>query len=168
MSAGLQFEDVLARLQALPNTFKRIGPNYSILENTIANAIYRFCEGSNGILSQLDFNNSDFSWLDLYGQIFSVPRNVGEQDAVYRARIKNNLRMARGSPVAIQKFMSYNYGSSAEITENFTTVSWAVQMPTTIPSSQYPSIVQNLKYVRPAGAPFNALSQAGGIYIGAS
>lgn len=157
----MQFLDVLNQLQDLPATFKRTGPVFSALENSFGLSLSAYTVGSDGIMSQLNFQNAEFFGLDIWGNIFGVPRNLNEADATYKLRITNTLESWFCTIPGILRYLSEVYSITATIAESG--ASWTLTFST--PSFSPLVIIDNLNLIRPAGVPFNVELLSGGLYL---
>lgn len=165
---SLSLENIQDRLGSLPGTYKRPGAIYDWLEKSFSGGIGRYTESCDGLLSQLDFSQAKGRWLDVWGQLFAVVRQKSEQDDAYRTRIQQTLVSWKGTPAAIESFLSLTYGISVDVQEDLVNGGWNISLPGNVPTLQYPSIIDSLKYVRPAGVPFNFNVTTNGLYVGAT
>ncbi len=157
----MQLLDVLNQLNDLPDTFKRIGPNFSAMENSFGLSLSAYTVSTDGILNQLNFQNAEFYGLDLWGDMFGVTRNINEDDTVYKSRIVNTLEAWFCTIPGIIRYLQQVYNISATITESG--ASWSVTFTT--PSISPLVIIDNLNIIRPAGVPFYVNLLSGGLYL---
>ncbi len=157
----MQFLDVLNQLQDLPQTFKRTGPVYTSLENSFGLSLSAYTVATDGIMSQLNFQNADFFGIGIWGTIFGIQQNLNESDSAYKQRITNTLEAWFCTIPGILQYLNEVYSISASITESG--ASWTVTFST--PSISPIIIIDNLNIVRPAGVPFNVDLLSGGLYL---
>ena len=157
----MQFLDVLNQLQDLPLTFKRVGPNYTALENSFGLALSTYTVATDGVLSQLNFQNAEFFGIGIWGTIFGVSQNVNESDTAYKTRIVNTLEAWFCTIPGLIRYMSQVYNISASVTESG--ASYTLTFST--PSVSTLIILENLNLIRPAGVPFYVNLLSGGLYL---
>lgn len=68
-------------------------------------------------LRQLILPHSTQEWADLFGEIFGIPRLNNELDAVYTARMIEEVKRARSNPIAIIKNVKRLTGYDVEVRE---------------------------------------------------
>ena len=165
----MQFADVLAQLNTLPSTFTRTDPTFASIQAAKAAGLFRYTNASDGITAQVQaFSNAYGVWLDAWGKLFVIPRNANERDDLYMHRISAVLIAGRGTPVAIEQFVFDTTGVTATVTEDLVNCAWSLQLGQPLSAQGFQDLVDNLKFVRPAGVPFlKAQSvQRGGLYAG--
>jgi hypothetical protein len=163
----MQYGDILIQLNTLPDTYLRPGPTFAFLQASKAAALQRFTNASDGLINNLSFSNASGVWLDVWGELFTIPRNAQESDGSYAARIPATLVSGKGTPVAIILYLLTALGYSVTITEDFVNTAWQVQFSVPVSLAVFNEIMAGLNYVRPAGVPGSALiGTAGGLYIG--
>ena len=162
----MDFAAVQYYLSDLPRNFKREGNTYLWWQNSLNNGINQWTSGVDGVMSQMTFANARWGWLDLWGNLFNVPRSPNQTDAQYKAIIQNTLTARGGTPVTLKYYMDWGYGVSASISENFNLTSWALNLNEALPGENYNQLASNLGTFRPAGVPFTPFYIAtGGNYI---
>lgn len=83
-----------------------------------AGAAYKVAQDSiDAALSQLLLPQSTEEWADLFGQMFGIPREMGEPDGVYTARIIEEVKRARSNPFAISANIRRITGYDIEVRE---------------------------------------------------
>ena len=165
---SLGFLTVLARLNDLPNTFKRIGPPYTNLIDSVANALTLFTQGSDATSAQfLSASNALDGWLDVWGLLWGVPRIANEANATYSVRIARTVLAWVGTVPAIQAWMNF-YAPGGAIKENASGLGYVLTFPATMTVAQVNAFVMTLLRIRPVGVPFAIVLQGGGIYLGDS
>lgn len=165
----MQWSDILARLNDLPGTFLRNGPTgepFSYWQNALAAGLYKDANASDGAVNQATFANAVGHWIDVWGQIFDIPRSSGETDAHYIARIEFLLTVEGGSPASISAFFTQAENINTVLSENFSACSWSVSLSSGLATNELNQVANDLRYVRPAGVPFNMLVLSGGLYVG--
>ena len=164
----MQWADIAYQLGDLPDTYKRSGPTYEWVMNSLTAALDRYTNSSNSIISMSTFANAQGKWLDFWGQLLGGIARLNEQtDADYMALITQTILDGKGPPVAILDYVSLIYGIKANITENFPNVGWYLKFGSSFPQSQYNQLALTLGNVRPAGVPFTPFYVlGGGLYLG--
>jgi hypothetical protein len=162
----MQFQDVAARLGGLPPTFKRPGPGFQALANSQTAALFRYTGASDGVIQQLDFRQAVGPWLDAWGKLFVIPRNINESDDAYQNRIVMTLLAGRCTPNAILIYLQ-TLGIKATLVEDFVNAAYHIQFTTPLTPAGFNALAQNLGAVRPAGVPFLPFQiLQGGLYVG--
>jgi hypothetical protein len=161
----MQFADVKARLDDLPRTYTRLGPNYQTFDTAQSAALFRYTNASNGIMNQLIFKQAVGPWLDAWGRLFGIPRNTNEPDDVYQNRITYTLLAGRCTPNAILIYLQ-TLGISATLEEDFVNCAFHLQFTAPLTTAAFTSLAQNMASVRPAGVPFLPFQVLqGGLYV---
>ena len=164
----MDFLTVLARLNDLPNTFKRVGPPYTHLIDSVADALTLFTQGSDATSAQfLSISNALDGWLDVWGLLWGVPRIANEANATYATRIGRTVLAWVGTVPAIQAWMNF-YAPGGTIAENASGLGYVLTFPATMTVAQVNSFVMTLLRIRPAGVPFTIFLQGNGVYSGDS
>lgn len=156
---------VQSQLMDLPPTFLRPGPPFNQYIDALAAALTFFCQSVDGLQSQTNFLKAIGGWLDIWGELAGIGRRANESDGVYMARIQETLLAWRDSVVAIQTWIQTVENVTVSITENLPSWGYNIIFPPTLTLAQITAILTNLKYVRPAGMPFQALLQQGGLFL---
>ena len=164
----MQWADIAYQLGDLPDTYKRSGPTYEGVMNSLTAALDRYTNSSNAVVSMANFANAQGKWLDFWGQLLGGISRLNEQtDEEYMALITQTILEGKGPPVAILDYVSLIYGIKASITENFPNVGWYLKFGSSFPQSQYNQLALTLGNVRPAGVPFTPFYVlGGGLYVG--
>lgn len=162
----MDFPQVQAQLNDLPQTFKRYDAPYTQWVDALTSALQIYTQAVDSLLAQLNFRNAAYSWNDAWGAITNVQRRSNESDVVYKARIQNTILAKHASPVAMLAWLStIEMVTNALLTEAFPTVGYTITLPASLTTATITQILQNLNVVRPAGVPFNVLIQSGGTYL---
>ena len=164
----MQWADINYQLGDLPDTYKRSGPTYEWVMNSLTAALDRYTSSSNSVVSMANFTNAQGKWLDFWGQLLGGINRINDfTDAEYMTLITNTLLDGKGPPVAILDYVSLIYGIKANITENFPNVGWYLKFGSSFPQSEYNQLALTLGNVRPAGVPFTPFyTISGGLYLG--
>ena len=164
----MQWADIAYQLGDLPDTYKRSGPTYEWVMNSLTAALDRYTNSSNSIISMSTFANAQGKWLDFWGQLLGGISRLNEQtDEDYMALITQTILDGKGPPVAILDYVSLIYGIKANITENFPNVGWYLKFGSSFPQSEYNQLALTLGNVRPAGVPFTPFKiLGGGLFLG--
>ena len=160
--------DIVARLNDLPATFTRSGPNFTAFQAALTNGLHKLTTATEGAINQSEILQATGKWLDVAGKARNIPRYPGETDATYQSRIHALLNTPGGPPNAILAVLSAIGYPTAILTENFATTSWQVKLPAYLPPLQQLQISDSLNRVRPAGIPFNVGYSRGGLYLNTS
>ena len=163
----MTYLEILAQLNALPNTYVRPGSSFAALQSSRAASLFRYANAVDGLIDQLQFSNASGVWLDVWGKLFGIPRNLQESDGNYAARISATLVAGRATPVAMILYLKIALGLTATITEDFVKTAWQLHFNTPLSSTQFNQLMSNLAYVRPAGVPsLAAFGSPGGTFAG--
>jgi hypothetical protein len=162
----MNFSAIQRQLNDLPPTFKRLGSPYGQWVDSLTALLALFCQGVDGLMAQLSFPAARYGWLDTWGTLLGIQRRPNEADSIYQARIQYTLLSWRANAVAMQNWLSNVEMVAGEVNENLPSVGYTVVLPPTLTSAQIAQIIADLAYVRPAGVPFNVLTQSGGTYLG--
>ena len=164
----MQWADISYQLNDLPDTYKRSGPTYEWVMNSLTAALARYTSSSNSVVSMANFTNAQGKWLDFWGKLLGdIPRINNFTDSEYMEYISQTILEGKGPPVAILDYVSLIYGIKATITENFPSVGWYLKFGSSFPQSQYNQLALTLGNVRPAGVPFTPFSiLGGGFFVG--
>lgn len=162
----MDWSDVQARLDDIPQTFRRSGPNYAAWRNSLTAAISRGTVGVDGTVGQIDFATATGKWLDVWGAVFSVPRQAGEGSAAYRTRIQKTCLAWYGTVPGIEAFVGFTLGITATVSEDPPAADgWVLSLPS-VTSQTLKSLAATLQNVRPAGVPYVFSVRSSGLYLG--
>jgi hypothetical protein len=162
----MQFADVKARLDDLPRTYTRLGPNYTAFDLAQTAALFRYTNASDGISNQLIFKQAVGPWLDVWGKLFGIVRNTNESDDAYQNRITFTLLAGRCTPNAILIYLQ-TLGITATLEEDFVNCAFHLQFTAPLTTAGFLALAQNMAAVRPAGVPFLPFQVLqGGLYVG--
>lgn len=162
----MNFAAVKARLDDLPQTYTRLGSTFQAFDSSQTAALFRYTNASDGVINQLNFTQATGPWLDAWGKLFGIPRNVNESDDAYQNRITMTLLAGRCTPNAILIYMQ-SLGIDATITEDFVNTSYHIGFTNPLTVAGFTALAQNLGSVRPAGVPFLPFDVLqGGLYLG--
>lgn len=153
-------------LNDLPKTFKRPGTGYAQWMASLGFGVSSWTEASDAVMAQVSFTQAQWGWLDVWGQLFGIPRLNEESDAGYLPRIQALLILRGATPVSIRSFMQVLYGVNCTIVEQFGSVTWLLKLNSPVPGVSYNALATALGRVRPAGVPFTPFQiAAGGCFI---
>jgi hypothetical protein len=162
----MDFLSVLAQLNDLPDTFKRQGPPYTQLMDSIAAALSLYTVGSDATFNQVAaFNNAVDGWLDVWGLLFDVPRNPNEADAIYRTRVQRIVLAQVGTLPAIQAWLNF-YAPGGTVIENPNGFGYILSFPGTVTLAQIQQFLNSFNRIRPVGVPFGVTQAGLGVYLG--
>lgn len=162
----MDWNGIVARLNDLPATFQRQGPNFNAFQNSLVNGLHKFTNSVDGVVNQAQASQAVGKWLDVVGRARNIPRYNGEPDATYLSRITYLLTTPGGPPNAIIGLLQILGQSTTTISENFTTCSWSTNINAGSQSaSAIAQITGALGYVRPAGVPYQLNVSHGGLYL---
>lgn len=159
----MNITDVAARLADLPRAFRRDDPTFALVEQSLAVGVARYTTAADGVMAQTQFLQATGRWLDVWANLFGVPRRNGEGDGALKARILATLSGQRSTVVAIEQFLQYSFGVAGTVSESLPTIGWTLAVPNT--SIPIATITRALGQVRPAGVPFNTGVSTSGSYI---
>lgn len=157
----MDFAQVLQILNDLPTTFKRGSQTYIQLVDSLTTALALFAQGAGATVTQLDFTQARYNWLDVWGLLFGIPRLLNQSDAGYAAMIMFELLSGGGPPAQIVSWIQVVYGVTVQIVENSPAVGYTITFPGTVTLTQIQTILNGLGYVRPAGVPITGVFSLG-------
>ncbi len=178
----MDYVTVLQRLDDLPRTFRRFDPSYIAWDNSLAAGLTLGTLGADGEVAQIEpwtittsvtgvagqstiSTLAQFGWLDVWGLLFGIPRQINEADAHYVTRIAYTVKAGAGPPVAIARWIKIVWGLNATVQENFPGVGYSITLPGGLTQTQLVNIVLSLARIRPAGVPFSIVAGGGGLYL---
>lgn len=156
----MDFQTIHQQLDDLPATFRRPGQPYIWLVDALASCLYLLCHASDSLQAQYNFNTANNSWLDVWGDLVGILRNVTESDQVYQNRIQQTILAWRDSPLAIARFLQIVYNLVVAVLEQ-SPVGYKILFPFVSDINTITQAILELKYVRPAGVPFQVYSEIG-------
>jgi hypothetical protein len=162
----MDFPAVLATLNALPDTFKRQGPPYTQLIDSLASSLSLYTLGADATMGQVaNFNNAIDGWIDIWGLLFGIPRGQNQSNAAYKIAIQSILSAWVGTVPAIQAWMNL-FVPGGTVTENSSGSGYTLQFSGTTTLAQIQAFLTLFNRIRPVGVSFQ-ITQAGlGLYLG--
>jgi hypothetical protein len=162
----MQLSDVLERLESLPATFTRNGPNYGYLQSAIAAALSRYTTSQDDTNAQESINVAGYRWLDCFGLLYGIPRFSGAESSVdYLARIEATLVSARGTPVAIEQYLALITGLGVSVEEDTAADNYSITLTGAVSAALLARVNSGIGFVRPAGVPFMLDVAVGGLFM---
>lgn len=162
----MDFPTVLARLNDLPNTFKRNGPPYTLLMDSIAWQLTMFTLAADATSQQvIAFGAALDGWLDVWGLLWGAPRQQNEANANYALRISRTVLAWVGTLPAIQIWLNF-YAPGGTVAENPSGFGYAIIFPSSMTLATINMFLASFNKIRPAGVPFAAFQALGGITLG--
>jgi hypothetical protein len=162
----LDLPSVLARLNDLPRTFKREGPPYTLLIDSIGWQLAMFTLAADATSQRvLTFGAAFDGWLDVWGLLWGVPRQQNEANSSYSIRIARTVLAWVGTLPAIQAWLDF-YAPGSVVTENLPAVGYVITFPASMTLAQITTFLLSLNRIRPAGVPFTVVQAVGGITLG--
>lgn len=161
----MDFTQVQAQLNDLPDTFKRESVPYTQLIDSLTGTLVSFTAGVDGITAQEAFANATDGWADFWGLLFGIPRDTNESNTRYKARVQFTLNSGAGPALAIQNWIISVWGVAATVKENLPEVGYSIMFPPGLVSTQIAQILVSLARIRPAGVPFQVFIESGGLYL---
>jgi len=162
----MDWNTIVKRLTDLPRGYLRIGPNFQQFQNSLTAGLVLGTSAYTGLTTQLNFDTAAGNWLDVWGQLFNLPRNTDEIDFAYQMRIKLLLRSGKGTAPAIEQYVNSGLGYANTTAENFSKISWTLTFLEPLTVAQYTQVAKNLVNIRPAGIPFLPMYvPSGGLYL---
>lgn len=150
----MDFLTVLSRLENLPSTFLRDDNTFGAWENSQAFQLSEYTQGVDALALQANFSNSSGNWVDVWGELFGIPRNNNEATSTYKTRISTILQFPISTVFAVEQYSSTFWGQPITVTESTSGVGYTILLPSNIDTSQINTYLDNLAKVRPAGVPF--------------
>lgn len=162
----MDFPSVTARLNDLPTTFKRNGPPYTLLIDSIGWQLAMFTLAADATSQQvLAFGPALDGWLDVWGLLWGVPRQQNEGNSPYALRIARTVLAWVGTLPAIQAWVDF-YAPGGTVVENLPNVGYIITFPGNMTTAQITAFLISLNRIRPAGVPFVIQQAQGGITLG--
>lgn len=162
----MDFPAILARLNDLPNTFKRQGPPYTQQMDSIARALALFTISADATIQEAHaFSVNLDGWLDVWGLLWGVPRQQNEANSSFSTRITRTVLAWVGTLPAIQAWIDF-YAPSGSVTENLPTVGYTIILPQSMTLTQIQNFLISLNRIRPVGVPFTVSQVGGGVFLG--
>jgi len=162
----MNFPAVLATLSDLPDTFKRQGPPYTQFIDSLADSLALYTLGADATFAQAtSFVNAIDGWMDIWGLLFGIPRDINEANALYRTAIQSTVLAWVGTVPALQAWMNL-FAPGGVVVENTGGVGYVLLFSGATTLAQIQSFLRLFNRIRPAGVPFQ-IQQAGlGLYLG--
>jgi hypothetical protein len=162
----MNFNDVENQLEDLPGTFKRFGPIFAGLIQSLSAALARSTRAIDQLSPMLYPNTAKWGWLDAIGKLYGIPRNQFETDPQYRTRLLGTLTATHGTPSSIVNFIHLALNLNSSITENFDLVSYQINFTNPPNQQTLQKVAVTINWVRPAGVPFLPLFEVrGGLFL---
>ena len=165
----MNYSDVYTQITTLPPTYLRPGQTFAGLMSSFAYGVSRFTESVDFMMqSNSSLATMDALWLEMVGNIVSVPRNNNVTTSQYLTQIQTIVAEVQGTPVSLVRFLSLQnisvtYSDKFSGPGDFSTIGYNLAFET--PVSNYDQIALSLKRVRPAGVPFTFSTISGGLYL---
>lgn len=157
------FSVIQERLGDLPASFLRSGDVFAAWQLSQALQLLEYCQGADGLVPQSYFGSADYGWLDVWGELFGIPRNNNEANSVYQARITSTLMSPVGTVYAIQAYSTAYFGSTVTVTENLPAAGYTISLPAAAMNRN--TYLINLQKIRPAGVPFSFVQSLESFYF---
>lgn len=162
----MTYDEALQVLRKFPETFRRVGPNYSAWEASEMTALARFVSGDSSIISQISsITTAHLKWLDVFGQLMGIARKTREQDSVYATRVQKTCVADHCSSLNIISFLALSMNLTATISESLPDVGWTLELPDSTALTDEAALAAQLVRVRPAGVPFGYTYPSSGLYM---
>lgn len=162
----MDFPAVEAQLNDLPDTFRRPMAWYTQLVDSVSMALCRYTLGEDATFTQVSsYGLATDGWLDLWGLLWGVPRNLEEANAAYETRVQRTVLAWVGTVPAMQAWLNF-YAPGGTITENTNGLGYTLDLPATMTLPQIVAFLVSFGRIRPAGVPFVIHQSAGGPFLG--
>ena len=151
----------------LPSPFKRPGSVYIAIQLALALPLAAYTTGSDNIASSLVIGNAKWRILDLLGTIWGIKRLGNEDDIAYKTRFLAIYSAQYGTANGIVQFLHDAFNLTATVS-NANLGSYAgynIAFDSPVISTAPTTIAGQLKWVRPAGVPFNMNTIATGLFL---
>lgn len=160
----MDFPAVSATLNDLPDTFKRQGPPYTQLIDSLASTLALYTLGADATMGQVaSFSNAIDGWIDIWGLLFGVPRDQNQSNAAYKIAIQSILSAWVATVPALQTWMNL-FAPGGTVVEN-TGSGYTLQFSGATTLAQIQAFLRLFNRIRPVGMPFQ-ITQAGlGLYL---
>jgi hypothetical protein len=151
----MDIEQLLEIIDNLPpSVLTTSGPNLNNIVGAIVLTSGSYTTGWETYTQNMSLSPSSGAFLDTIGAFFGIPRSSIETDAFYAAKLRSALSSKFGSPDGIINFLQQVYGVSVLYQETASPPSYTLVFPTFPNEAFLNTVLENLKYVRPAGVPF--------------
>lgn len=161
----MKLNQIIPQLNDLPTTFRRFDTTYPQLIDSVAVGFATYTDGADEIsVESNSFASARYGWLDVWGLLFNIPRNSNEADYNYRNRIHATLLAWVGTLPAIVNWGQLILNQSITVTEN-DGLGYVISVSSTLSPMQLAAFVQSLARIRPAGVPFQLVSQTSSLYL---
>jgi len=162
----MQFQDVMGILNDLPTTFTRIGHPYDQFIDSVTTALARYTATADGVQTQIaTFPGAVDGWLDTWGLLWSLPRQVNEANSSYATRIQETVLAWMGTLPAIQTWLNL-FAPGGTVQEVVNGLGYNINLPAALTPSQVLNFLVSLNRIRPAGVPFTVNQVGLGTYLG--
>ena len=162
----MDFSAILATLNDLPTTFTRPAAWYTQLVDAMGCETALETEGGDDTINQaINFGNAQDGWIDIYGLLMGIPRNAGEGNIPYSARVEATLSAWVGTVPAVQVWLSL-FALGGTVAENLSGLGYIITFPSTMSLTQIANFLASFNRIRPIGVPFTAIQGGGALYLG--
>ncbi len=162
----MDFPSVLAVLNDLPDTFRRQGPPYTQFIDSLGASLALYTLGADATFNQVSaFSQAIDGWIDIWGLLFGIPRDINEANATYITAIQNTVAAWVGTLPAVQAWMNI-FAPGGTVLENIGAVGYVLSFPGTTTFAQIAAFLRLFNRIRPNGVPFQVTQAGLGLYIG--
>lgn len=161
----MDFVAVQNAINNLPQTFKRNDTTYQQLVDSLSAALSQMTVAADGTTSQLTFQNASGGWLDVWGNLLGIPRQLNEADVTYFTRISVTITGGAGPVQVMLDWIAVSWNITVIINENLPGLGYQIIFPPTLSNAQINLLLTGLAQVRPAGVPFTAAVTNIGTYL---
>ena len=158
---------IIAQINDLPSTFRPAGNPYAQLIASKAAALALFTDGADATMAQVQgFGSAVDGWIDVYGLLFGVPRNDGEGNIPYAARIVETVLAWVATGPAIRRWLDL-FAPGGTTAENPSGLGYSITLPAYMTPAQVAAFLVSLGRIRPDGVPFTVTQSGLGLYLDA-
>ena len=160
----IDFPAVIATLDDLPDTFKRVGPPYTQIIDSLASALSLYTLGSDATFGQVaSFADTVDDWIDIWGLLFGIPRDQNEANAAYKAHIQKVMTAWVGTVPAIQAWMDL-FAPGGTVLES-QGGGYIMSFTGVTSLTQIAAFLRLFNRIRPNGVPFQVQQAGLGLYL---
>lgn len=148
----MDFSQNYIQITTLPPAYKNSSPDFDSFMNSVALGLTMGTEAIDALIKNASFSTSTYTWMNAWGTLLVVPRNITETSDQYLTRIKDLINTGNATPVVIQNYIQQVYNIKVVYTENFPTPGYVLTFNGVI--SDFQQLANDLARIRPVGVPF--------------
>lgn len=161
----MDFSTIQSRLGQLPSTFLRSGNVFGAWQAAQAFQLSEYCSTADSLSNQMNFSTAWFNFLDIWGELFGIPRQPSEANLAYQNRITYILQSPVGTLYSVKAFSQFYFSTPITVTENANGLGYNIYLPSSLTSSVINQYLIALEKIRPAGVPFSLYTVLEVLYL---